>query len=52
MNEYEKTAYAHWILEECNDPVSEIEWLVQCILNKNKSVFIQDTKDLIKTLKI
>lgn len=28
MNEEEKNEYANWILNECNSPISEIEWLV------------------------
>ena len=40
MDELQKTLYAHWILDECDSPVEEIEWLVNCILNnKGKEWF-------------
>ena len=39
MDELQKTLYAHWILDECNSPVEEIEWLVNCILSKNRDRF-------------
>ena len=51
MNEELKTLYAHWIHEECNDPVEEIEWLVNCILNnKSKKEFIQNIQWVLKHL--
>ena len=28
MNEEEITQYANWIIDECNEPISEIEWIV------------------------
>ena len=40
MNEELKTLYAQWIFEECTDPISEIEWLVNCIIhNKGKKKY-------------
>ena len=49
MNEEQKTLYAQWIHEECNDPISEIEWLVNCILNnKSKKEFIQNIQWVLK----
>jgi len=42
MDELQKTLYAHWILDECNSPVEEIEWLVNCILSKNRDRFKKD----------
>ena len=50
MDELQKTLYAHWILDECNDPVDEIEWLVNCILDNNKKLFIEDTQSVLKHL--
>ena len=49
MNEELKTLYAQWIYEECSDPISEIEWLVNCILNnKSKKEFIQNIQWVLK----
>ena len=51
MDELQKTLYAQWILEECNDSVEEIEWLVNCILNnKSKKEFIQNIQWVLKHL--
>ena len=51
MDELQKTLYAHWMLEECSDPVEEIEWLVNCILNnKGKKAFIQDIQSVLEHL--
>ncbi len=51
MNEELKTLYAQWIYEECSDPISEIEWLVNCIIhNKGKKAFIQDIQWVLKNL--
>ena len=51
MDELQKTLYAHWILDECDSPVEEIEWLVNCILNnKGKKAFIQDIQWVLKHL--
>ena len=51
MDELQKTLYAHWILDECNSPVDEIEWLVNCILNnKSKKEFIQNIQWVLKHL--
>ena len=39
------------MLEECSDPVEEIEWLVNCILNnKGKKAFIQDIQSVLEHL--
>ena len=51
MDELQTTLYAHWILDECNSPVDEIEWLVNCILNnKSKKEFIQNIQWVLKHL--
>ena len=51
MDEEQLTLYAQWILDECNSPVEEIEWLVNCILNnKGKKAFIQDIQWVLKHL--
>ena len=51
MNEELKTLYAQWIYEECSDPISEIEWLVNWIIhNKGKKAFIQDIQWVLKNL--
>ena len=28
MNEIEMNQYAMWVIDECNSPIDEIEWLV------------------------
>tara|TARA_R110002020_G_scaffold447867_1_gene660368 strand:- start:358 stop:540 length:183 start_codon:yes stop_codon:yes gene_type:complete len=48
MDELQKTLYAHWILDECNSPVEEIEWLVNCILSKNRDRFKKDIQWVLK----
>ena len=35
------TKYAQWVYHECDDPISEIDWLVQVILNMETSLFYQ-----------
>lgn len=33
------TEYAQWVYHECNDPISEIDWLVQVILSKDEHLY-------------
>ena len=28
LNQEEKNKYATWVIEECNTPIDELEWLV------------------------
>ena len=52
MNEEQKKLYAQWILDECNNPIEEIQWLVDCILNnKGKKVFIQNIQWVLDQIK-
>lgn len=44
--------YANWVYGQCDCPISEIEWLVEQILdtNNDKKVIIQDFTENIKEL--
>ena len=34
MTEEETEQYARWILEECNEPIDEIQWLLSNVPKK------------------
>ncbi len=42
--------YAKWVYHECDDPISEIEWLVQQLLDtkNNKTEIIKDFSESVK----
>jgi hypothetical protein len=44
LTEKQIVDYAKWVYNECDDPISEIEWLVQQILDtkNNKTEIIKD----------
>ena len=45
------TKYAQWVYHECDDPISEIDWLVQVILHKDdQKYFYEDIKVVIDKL--
>ena len=49
MTEQEIVDYAQWILSDCEEPVSEIEYLVEMILTDDRN--IDDIRaDLIETI--
>jgi hypothetical protein len=50
LTEEQIIKYARWVYHECDTPISEIEWLVQQILdtNNDKKVIIQDFTENIK----
>ena len=52
MSEEELNQYANWLLQECNSPVSEIEWLVSQLplsiqneIRDNVLKFLHQNKD-------
>lgn len=52
LTEEQIIKYARWVYYECDSPISEIEWLVQQILdtNNDKKEIIQDFTENVNEL--
>ena len=52
LTEEQIIKYARWVYHECDSPISEIEWLVQQILdtNNDKKEIIQDFTENVNEL--
>ena len=50
LTEDEMHAYAKWLLEECNEPIDEIMWLLHHCMAPDKEHITIQVKEVVKHL--